>query len=115
MFGWITLGAQWRTEQAYLVLELFRHYRLPCRMPDDDMFFIDAFHLPHPDMRWEIHVRRRDLDRATALLIREGLINGATLTDRAEPARPILHRRHAQPHAVVLGAVQPDQVAGVRR
>ena len=75
MFGWMTLGKRWRTEQVYEALEVLKEHRIPTRMPSDDMFFVGPFHLPHPDMRWEINVRRRDYRRALALLAREGLVN----------------------------------------
>jgi len=103
MFGWIYLPCAFATEQAYRVLELLKQHRLPCRMPSDDMFFSNAYRLPHPDLRWQICVRRWDLDRATALLVKEGLINGATLADRAEqpgicatPASPAAARRRTR-------------------
>ena len=83
MFEWKALGASWPSEQAYRVLELLKQQHIRCRMPSDDMHFVSPFHLPHPDLRWSIRVRRRDWHRAMALLEREGLVNGATLSDRA--------------------------------
>jgi transcriptional regulator with XRE-family HTH domain len=44
----------------------------------------NAFRLPHTDLRWRICVRRRDFQRATEILAAEGLINGATRSDRAD-------------------------------
>ena len=85
MFGWMTLEAQWATEQAYQTLEVLKEHRIPTRMPSDDMFFTSAFHLPHPDLRWQIQVRRRDRDKAVALLAWEGLMKesqGATGMER---------------------------------
>ena len=85
MFGWMTLEAQWATEQAYQALEVLKEHRIPTRMPSDDMFFTSAFHLPHPDLRWQIQVRRRDRDKAVALLAWEGLMKesqGATGMER---------------------------------
>ncbi len=85
MFGWMTLEAQWTTEQAYQALEVLKENRIPTRMPSDDMFFTSAFHLPHPDLRWQIQVRRRDRDKAVALLAWEGLMKeaqGATGMER---------------------------------
>ena len=73
MFGWKELGATWPSEQAYQVLELLKHNHIRCRMPADDMFFNSPFHLPRPDLRWAIQVRRQDVRRAMALLAREGL------------------------------------------
>ena len=73
MFGWKELGAVWPSEQAYQVLELLKQNRIRCRMPADDMFFNSPFHLPRPDRRWAIQVRRRDVKRAMALLAREEL------------------------------------------
>ena len=66
MFGWKTLGAIWPTEQAYHVLQLLKENRIRHRMPSDDMFFYSPFHLPRPDRRWAIQVRRRDMRRAMA-------------------------------------------------
>lgn len=94
MFEWKALGAVWPTEQAYQVLELLKQNRIPCRMPADDMFFFSPFHLPRPDRRWSIQVRRRDEKRAMALLAREGLARESTVdadsavrTDRPLPLR----------------------------
>ena len=84
MFGWTTLGARWRTEQAYQALEILKAHRIPSRMPSDDMFFIGPFHLPHPDRGWQIFVRRWDVRRALALLAREGLMNDAAQEGRAK-------------------------------
>ena len=104
MFGWMTLGAQWRTEQAYQALEILKAHRIPSRMPSDDMFFIGPFHLPHPDRRWQIFVRRRDYGRAVEILAGEGLIVGATRPDRAgegdanlTPASPAIASRRTRP------------------
>ena len=54
-----------------------KEHRIPTRMPSEDMFFTSAFHLPHPDLRWQIQVRRRDRDKAVALLAWEGLMKEA--------------------------------------
>lgn len=92
MFGWKELGAVWPTEQAYQVMELLKQNRVRCRMPADDMFFTDPFHLPRPDRRWAIQVRRRDVKRAMAILAREDLARAteADMTDTEEAARPPL-------------------------
>ena len=96
MFGWMELGATWPTEQAYQALELLKQNRIRCRMPSDDMFFISPFSLPHPDRRWAIRVRRRDVDRAMALLAGEGL---ARIAEEAEAAavRPSVQPEAARP------------------
>ena len=82
MFDWKDLGATWPTEQTYRILEILKENRIRCRMPADDMFFISPFHLPHPDRRWAIQVRRRDARRAMALLAREGLARTLGAADR---------------------------------
>ena len=74
MFIWIDLGPKFPTERGYRVMALLRQERLPFRRPADDMFFCNAFSLPHPDRRWSILVRRRDRPRALSLLRREGLL-----------------------------------------
>lgn len=84
MLGWTLFGIRWPTEQVCRVLEVLKEHRIPARMPSDDMFFVGPFHLPHPDRRWQIFVRRRDVRRAMQLLKKEGLISGATPSDRAE-------------------------------
>ena len=81
MFGWKELGAIWRSEQVYQVLEILKQNRIRCRMPADDMFFNSPFHLPHPDRRWAIQVRRRDVKRAMTLLIQEGLVHEPASAD----------------------------------
>ena len=78
MFDWKELGAIWYTEQAYQVLEILKQNRIRCRMPAEDMFFTFPFHLPRPDLRWKIQVRRRDVTRAMALLAQEGLAKDPT-------------------------------------
>lgn len=96
MFGWIELGATWPTEQAYRVLEILKQNRIRCRMPGDEMFFTNAFRLPHPDLRWAIQVRRRDVRLAMALLAREGLARAAEETPSGKPQ---LERKDADPAA----------------
>lgn len=81
MFEWKNLGVKWRSEQAYQVLEILKQNHIRYRMPADDMFFNSPFHLPHPDRRWAIQVRQRDVKRASALLAREGLIPDAAGDD----------------------------------
>ena len=73
--NWQSIGPSWVSEKAYQVLEVLKENRIPARMPSDDMFFFSPYHLPHPHLRWEIQVRRRDRARAAALLAREGLID----------------------------------------
>ena len=102
MFGWKELGATWPTEQAYQALELLKQNRIRCRMPSDDMFFISPFSLPHPDRRWAIRVRRRDVDRAMALLAREGLARIAEETGRRDDGEPAENRRHCDAAIISL-------------
>ena len=104
MFGMKNLPCEFRTEQAYRVLELLRHHNIRCQMPSDEMYFVNAFRLPHPDLRWRICVRRLDYQRATEILAAEGLINGATRSDRADeadadptPASPAAASRRIRP------------------
>ncbi len=104
MFGMKNLPCEFRTEQAYLVLELLRHHNIRCQMPSDEMYFVNAFRLPHPDRRWQIFVRRRDYGRAVEILAGEGLIVGATRPDRAgegdadlTPASPAIASRRTRP------------------
>lgn len=73
--SWQSIGPSWVSEKAYRALEVLKENHIPARMPSDDMFFFSPYHLPHPHLRWEIQVRRRDRARAAALLAREGLID----------------------------------------
>ncbi len=73
--NWQSIGPSWVSEKVFRVLEVLKENRIPARMPSDDMFFFSPYHLPHPMLRWEIQVRRRDRARAAALLAREGLID----------------------------------------
>lgn len=73
--SWQSIGPSWVSEKVFRVLEVLKEHRIPARMPSDDMFFFSPYHLPHPMLRWEIQVRRRDRARAAALLAREGLID----------------------------------------
>ena len=108
MFGWKELGAKWPTEQTYQVLEVLKQNRIRCRMPADDMFFIGPFHLPRPDRRWSIQVRRRDVKRVMAILAGEnharaaedlpaGPGRAARPPVSPEPVRPIF--RYSAPAA----------------
>ena len=74
MCRWIDIGSRWNTETTYRVMELLKENRIPLRMPYDEMFFQDMFHLPHRDRIWRIRVRRKDLSRALSMLKKEGLI-----------------------------------------
>ncbi len=86
MFDWKYLGASWPTEQAYQALEILKQNCIRCRMPAEDMFFTNPFHLPRPDLRWKIQVRRRDAKHAMKLLAREGLAREPIGTE--EPPAP---------------------------
>jgi len=75
LFGiWRSIGPVWVTEKAWQVMELLKENHISWRMPSHDMFFISAFHLPHPDRRWSILVKRHDHKRVLAILDQEGLI-----------------------------------------
>lgn len=76
MSGWIDIGYKWNTETTYRVIELLKENGISLRMPSDEMFFQNMFHLPHRDRIWGIKVRRKDLDRALSLLEREELLRG---------------------------------------
>lgn len=104
MFRMKDLPAAFPTEQAFQALEILKQHSIRCDMPSDDMFFTSAFHLPHPDLRWRIRVRRRDYGRAVEILAGEGLIVGATRPDRAgegdanlTPASPAIASRRTRP------------------
>ena len=79
MFGWQKLGPKWLTNEVFQVLELLNEQHIPCRMPSDDTFIFNFFSPAHPGLRWEIRVRRRDRERAIALLEREGLLSRSRL------------------------------------
>ena len=74
---WQNIGPRWATEKTCRVLEVLRENRIPFRMPSDDMFFSNAYSLPHPNRLWSVRVRRRDRERAIALLAGEGLVSSA--------------------------------------
>lgn len=71
---WKSIGPKWVTKDAYRVMEVLRENGISWRMPADDMFFTNAFHLPHPVRRWAVLVKRRDRVRAIAVLKREDLM-----------------------------------------
>ena len=79
MLGWKQLGPKWLTNEVFRVLELLKEAHIPVHMPSDNSFFCSLFCRPHPGHRWEIHVRRRDWDRAIDLLDREGLLDRSRL------------------------------------
>ena len=85
MFRWKVLGASWRTSQACQVLEVLKENGIPAQMFSNDIYFFSPFHLPRTDLRWQISIRWRDRRRAMSLLASEGLLNGATCSDRADP------------------------------
>ena len=90
LIGWKALGAKWASEDAWRALELLKENRIRCRMPSDDMFFVNAYHLlPGPDRRWQILVRRRDWQRAEALMEREGLVGAARPDEAEDSPKPV--------------------------
>ena len=74
MSRWTDIGYKWNTETTYRVREFLKGKRIPIRMPFDDMFFQNMFHLPHKALIWSIKVRKKDLSRVLSLLEKEGLI-----------------------------------------
>ena len=122
MFRMKDLPAAFPTEQAFQALEIMKQHNIRCDMPSDDMFFTSAFHLPHPDLRWRIRVRRRDFKRAMEVLAAEGLINGATPASRAEaeaagvtPAAPEAASRRIRPDRARSGCRCPVSAAPAAR
>ncbi len=93
--SWKNIGPSLVSEDAYRAMEVLRECHIPCSMPSDDMFFADPCHLPHPALRWNIRVRRRDVKRARAALAREGLVNPEVLSDGdvTRAARALSDRR----------------------
>ncbi len=77
MSRWIDIGYKWKTEAAYTVREFLKEEGIPFRMPFDDMFFQNMYHLPHRTRIWGIKVRKKDLARVLVLLEKEGLITSA--------------------------------------
>lgn len=75
MLLWMKLGPQWKTEKTFRALEVLKAHRIRFKMPSDDMFFASPGHLPHPDRRWEILVKRKDRGRALAALAQAGVID----------------------------------------
>ena len=75
MSRWIDIGYKWNTETTYRVMAFLKENRIPFRMPFDEMFFQNMFHLPNRDRIWGIDVRRKDSARALTLLEKEGIIN----------------------------------------
>ena len=43
---------KWNTETTCRVREFLKEMRIPIRMPSDDMFFQNMYHLPHRDWKW---------------------------------------------------------------
>ena len=91
---WIDIGYKWKTEAVYRVREILKEYRIPFRMPFDEMFFKSMYCLPHRDWTWGIKVRRKDLARVLAILAKEGLIHSPVQQPREMPKRkPISFRQ----------------------
>ena len=77
MSRWIDIGYKWNTETTYRVREFLKGERILFRMPFDDMFFRNMYHLPHRTWKWGLKVRPKDLARVLSLLEKEGLIPAA--------------------------------------
>lgn len=75
MSRWIEIGPKWNTEATYRVIELLKENGIPLRMPFDEMFFQNMFHLPHRDRIWGIKVKKKDIDRVLSMLEKEGLLH----------------------------------------
>ena len=77
MSRWSDIGYKWNTETTYRVREFLKEKRIPFRMPCDEVFFQNMFHLPHKDWMWGLSVRRKDLARVLSLLEEEEIITPA--------------------------------------
>ncbi len=84
---WIDIGYKWKTEAVYRVREILKEYRIPFRMPFDEMFFKSMYCLPHRDWTWGIKVRRKDLARVLAILAKEELMHNPVQPTREMPKR----------------------------
>lgn len=92
-FGWKDLGLTWHSEDVCRVRAVLGEHHIPTRMPCDDMYFYSPFHLPRPDHKWRIRVRRQDWQRAVSLLAREGLAIpalSAAAEKRPDPQQPLI-------------------------
>ena len=95
MCHWKNIGPEWKTEDVYQVREILRGEHIPFKMPFSDIFFVNEFHRPAEDKRWNVMVREKDWEKAVRMLIRENLIRGAELEICAvemvpEPERTVL-------------------------
>lgn len=81
MSQWTYMGPEWKTEDIFRIREILRENHIPFKMPFSDVFFANTFKMPAADRRWGILVREKDLGRAAALLIRDGLACAALWPD----------------------------------
>ena len=68
MSQWTYMGPEWKTEDIFRIREILRENHIP-------------FKMPAADRRWGILVREKDLGKAAALLIRDGLACAALWPD----------------------------------
>ena len=78
---WTSIGPEWKTEDIFRIREILKGEHIPFRMPYSDVFFTNYFYNLAKDRRWGILVREKDLGKAAALLIRDGLACAALWPD----------------------------------
>ena len=76
MNRWKYVGPEWKTEEVFRVREVLKCEHVPFKMPFSDVFFTSLFHTPAEDKRWGVLVRKKDWEKAVALLEQEGLCAG---------------------------------------
>ena len=84
MKRWTSLGPEWKTADIFRIREILRDEHIPFKMPFYDVFFANTFNMPSEEKRWGILIRKKDMEKVIALLIREGLACRALWEDSPE-------------------------------
>lgn len=88
MKRWTSIGPEWKTADIFRIREILKEEHIPFKMPFYDVFFANTFHMPSEEKRFGILIRKKDLKKVIALLIREGLACRALWEDSDEEPCP---------------------------
>lgn len=99
MSKWKQIGNSWGAEDAVRIREILKEEHIPCRIPFNSALLANPYRLPAADHRFEIRVRRKDLEKAAAVLVRESFLHPAGLSEeKAVPGLPAGDERRKMPY-----------------
>ena len=81
MSKWELIGNSWSVEDTVRIREILKEEHIPCRIPFNSALLANPYRLPAADHRFGIRVRRKDLEKAVAVLVRESFLHPAGLSE----------------------------------